>query len=108
MQPITFPDDGLFLEGKAPLKAPHEVHHKKHGKGSIKPGEQQEIIFRDGGKFSHDNDQFFSEPLPQGYFGQSTILFSAAVSTSAKTIQFKFKDDLSDALFTFQLDLVGR
>lgn len=105
MQPITFPDDGLFLEGKAPLKAPHEVHHKKHGKGSIKPGEQQEIIFRDGGKFSHDNDQFFSEPLPQGYFGQSTILFSAAVSTSAKTISLSSRMTLATLYSHFNLIL---
>ncbi|GAC1417147.1 MAG: hypothetical protein NVSMB62_07510 [Acidobacteriaceae bacterium] len=106
MQPITFPDDALFLEAKAPLRAPDEAHHKTPGKGSIKYGEQQEIIFRDGGKLFHDNDHFFAEPLPQGYFGQSTILFSAAAVAGPKTIHLEFQDQRGGGNRTFQLDLV--
>ena len=107
MQPITFPDDGMLLRDEAAVKGPeHEAHRKTRGQGSIKYGEKQEIIFRDGGILSHDNNQFFAQPLPQGYFGQSTILFSAPASHGTKPISLRFQDERDRTEHTFQLDLV--
>ncbi|GAC1650024.1 MAG: hypothetical protein NVS9B15_09420 [Acidobacteriaceae bacterium] len=106
MQPITFPDDELSLEAAAELKTPeHEHHHHKRGKGSIKYREHQEIIFKHGGTLSRDNAEFFTQPLPEGYFGQHTHLYSAAALAAPGTIKLKFNEENGGPSLYFQLDL---
>lgn len=107
MQPITFPSDGIVVDGQAEAQVAGERHrHKLHGEGTIEYGKPQEIIFDDNGSLHHNNDAFFSEPLLQGYFGAKSVLFSAPATKDRKTIVLTFDDKKDGHRYKFTLSSI--
>lgn len=103
MQPITFPFDSTVghEKGEESSRKPRQTARK----GSIKPGEFQEIMFTHGGTLNHDNPNAFKYPLPEGYFGMGTVIFASAASYKPQTIKLTFHDDNGN-IDQFDLDVV--